>query len=272
MAKMKQSDGKNQEPKSGTAQPSRAKYSYPYFNMQSSLDVARAVHENGGGSCTPDQLAAFLGYKSVKSGTYQTRTSASRQFGFIRSGNGEIAITDRAQKILNPVMPEDEASAKTEAFLAVELFSAVYEKFQGSTLPPEAGLKNLLTQTYGLSKDRVGPAIRVLTESAEQAGFFKTTGDRSRLIKPAIKSSGQKHKPGPPQEPEHPSEERQKSLPTGGMGGEPPGVHSAIIGLLRELPSPGVVWKKSKKDAFKAAFAATLDFIYPTDGEETNEE
>ena len=41
----------------------------------------------------------------------------------------------------------------------------------------------------------------------------------------------------------------------------PAGVHSAIIGLLRELPAPGTPWAGKKR--FKEAFMATLDFIYP---------
>ena len=270
MAEVKQFDGNGTKSASSAAQSSRAKLSYPYFNMISSLAVARAVHEKGGGSCTPDQLAAFLSYKSVKSGTYQTRTSAARQFGFIQSGNSKIAVTDRAQKILNPVMPEDAALAKVDAFLEVGLFNAIYEQFQGSTLPHKVGLKNLFTQSYGLSKDRSGPAIRVFLESAEQAGFFETTGDQSRLIKPSTRPSTEEPKPRKSPEQDHDGGSR-KPPSTGGRGGGPPGVHTAIVGLLRELPAPGTTWKKSKKDAFKAAFAATLDFIYPTDDEEDGE-
>lgn len=271
MAEMKQSENKAQGAVSAATQQSRAKYSYPYYNMKSSLDVARVIHENGGGSCTPDQLATFLGYKSVKSGTYLTRTSSARQFGFIRYGNREIVITDRAQKILNPVLPEDAATAKSDAFLDVELFNTIYEKFKGLTLPSEVGLKNLVTQTYSLTNDRAGPAIRVLFESADHAGFFKTDGNQSKLIKPAIKSIDKQQKPDNPPESKDHSDERKKPKVTGVSGGEPPGVHSAIIGLLRELPAPGSTWKKSKKNAFKTAFEATLDFIYPTD-DETNEE
>ena len=271
MAEVKQFDSKNKKSVGAGPQLNRAKFAYPYFNMKSSLDVARLIYEKGGGSCTPDQLAAFLDYKSVKSGTYQTRTSASRQFGFVQSGGGEISITERAQNILNPVMPEDAILAKTEAFLAVELFNQIYQQFQGKTLPPGVGLKNLFTQMYNLTNDRVGPAIRVFFQSAEYAGFFATGGNRSRLIKPPINISDRKPNSDIQMESQPQNEGQQKPKWTGGGGGEPPGVHSAIIGLLRELPAPGNTWKKSKKDAFKTAFAATLDFIYPTDDEAIGE-
>ena len=269
--KVKQFESQTQGTVRAAEKPSRAKYSYPYYNMETSLNVARDIHEKGGGSCSPDQLAAFLGYKSVRSGTYLTRTSAARQFGFIQSVDGMIGVTDRAQKILNPVMPEDAVMAKTNAFLSVGLFNAIYQKYLGQTLPPEIGLKNLLTTNYSLSKDRVKPAIRVFYESADQAGFFETAGNRTKLIKPSIKHDDQQQKPDDFPDPEVHSDEQHKQKGKGGGGGEPPGVHSAIIGLLRELPAPGDTWKKTKKDAFKAAFAAILDFIYPTDDEAIGE-
>ena len=47
--------------------------SYPYWDLAASIKVAETIHSKGGGSCSPDQLAFWLDYKSVKSGTYLTR-------------------------------------------------------------------------------------------------------------------------------------------------------------------------------------------------------
>lgn len=49
----------------------------------------------------------------------------------------------------------------------------------------------------------------------------------------------------------------------GGDGTGTGGVHSAIVGLLRELPAPGAAWPAAKKQRFLSAFQATIDFIYP---------
>ena len=61
-----------------------------------------------------------------------------------------------------------------------------------------------------------------------------------------------------------PAPERSKG---GGGSNGTGGVHSAIVGLLRDLPPPGTEWPKRQKDRFVKAFEATLDFIYPTDDE-----
>jgi len=45
------------------------------------------------------------------------------------------------------------------------------------------------------------------------------------------------------------------------------GLHSALVGLIRELPPPGP-WEKSRKEAFLLAFKLTLDVIYPNEEDE----
>lgn len=244
----------------------RSAVSYPYFDLTQSIELAKAIHEKGGGSCTPEQLIAFLNYKSIKSGTYQVRLSSAKQFGLVRTDNGVIAVTERAHQILSPIMPEDRVNAQVDAFLSVELFNSIYEQFQGATIPPEVGLKNLLIQKFGFSTDRAGPAVKVLIDSAEQAGFF-SAGGRTRLVRPAMKLNASEAKPNEAPAPvaEPVVAEKPKT-----SADAPAGVHSAIIGLLRELPPPGTQWPKRQKLRFVKAFQATLNFIYPS--EEDDEE
>jgi hypothetical protein len=266
---MAQPTAANAHPTAGGAteagkRPGRALVGYPYFNLSDSLQVARKIHEEAGGACTADQLAHYLNYKSTSSGTFQTRISAAKQFGLIRTeGVGSIGVTDRAMQILSPVMPEDAVNAKADAFLAVDLFAKIYEKYRGTTIPPKVGVKNLLLTTFGILPDRADPAVRVLFESADQAGFFPS-GDQSRLIRPAAKPSAARTAT-------EDARPRETTPPrgTGGGGDGPTGVHPAIVGLLRELPAPGSHWPKKSKDRFIKAFLASLDFVYPDDDEES---
>ncbi len=241
----------------------RSRTAYPYYNLADSIAVAEAVHTQGGGTCTRDQLATFLNYSTTKSGAFLTRVSAAKLFGLIETDKDAVVITDRARTIMAPVMPDDGNRAKVEAFLAVPLFSVVYDEFKGHTLPAEVGLKNLLRTQHQIVEDRVSPALRVLMESAEQAGFFKASGDRSKLVKPIL----QRHSKSPTpkeKEPEPPAPPKGS-----GSGGDdnPPGIHTAIVGLLREMPRSGTVWPVKQKERFMSAFRSTIDFIYPEDEE-----
>ncbi len=256
--------------------PKRSSVSYPYFDHDNSLEVARKIHEDAGGSCESDRLAALLGYKTTNSGTFQTRLSAAKQFGYVRADGPTLSVTDRAKQALHPVLPEDGNNAKSAAFLSVELFGQVYERFKGGTLPSKIGLKNLLEQTYGLGVDRLEPAVRVLMDSAQQTGFFHN-GDQTRLIKPTNHSAGARqpdlghasaHHVAPPAPAPAPAAEHRPT--PAATADAPAGVHTAIVGLLRELPPPGATWSKRGKARFVKAFLATLDFVYPDDEEESD--
>jgi hypothetical protein len=170
-------------------------------------------------------------------------------------------------------MPNDSAAARIDAFLAVPLFNAVYEHFKGQTLPPETGLKNLFDQKYKIVKDRIGPAVRVFYESAEQAGFFSLSGDRTKLIKPVIGGSTAPQTQSTSEGKEDRLTHDKPRVGGGGgasVDGTSLGIHPAIIGLLRELPPAGQAWPKAKKDRFIKAFQTTVDFIYPEDETENS--
>jgi hypothetical protein len=242
----------------------RAGLNSPYFDLDSSIKVADMIYNRGGGSCTSDQLAAWLGYSTTRSGTYLTRVSAAnKHFGLIEQTGDRFSVTERGKTILAPVMPEDAINAKVNAFLAVPLFSKVYDNYKGGQLPPEIGLKNLFQNTFKVLPDRVSQALRIFLNSAEQAGFFSTTGDRSRLVRPTASAPSSAVQSTPIKE-EAPAPVEKARV--GGGDGPTGGIDSAIAGLLRKLPQPGP-WNAKEKKRFKDAFLSAIDFLYPDEGE-----
>ncbi len=234
---------------------------YPYFDLDDSVAVAKAVHEHGGGTCSRAQLAAFLDYKTTRSGTFISRIYAAKQFGLVTFSGDNVSCSDRASRILHPVFPDDEAAARIEAFLAVPLFAKVFETFDGKQLPSEVGLQNMLQNRLGIVADRVKPALRVTIDSAEQAGFFRTTGDKSRMVKPMVSGGPAPVQPDPAKLSPAPDAPKPQFGGPGDAG--PPGVHPAIVAILRELPRSGTEWPKSKKDRFVTGFRGILDIVYP---------
>lgn len=252
-----------------SAKVSKSKTAYPYNDLDQSITVAKAIQDKAGGLCGADHLAEYLGYSSARSGTFFSRLQAAKMFGLVQSQGENMAPTERAHNILSPVMQDDEVRARLDAFLDVPLFNAIYEQFKGQSLPPDVGIKNLLKTKFGIVEDRIGPAFRILTDSAEQAGLFKTTGDRSKMIKPVIGSPIPKEPPKSIDAATHPLDKPKGSGGSGGGGDPPIGIHTAIAGLLRELPSPGTEWPSAKKGRFLSAFKAIIDVVYP-DAEEAS--
>lgn len=239
----------------------------PYFDLDTSIKVAEAIYVTGGGSCSSDQLVHWLNYKTLRSGTYLTRIAAARQFGLIETSGDRHAVTERGMRIVAPVLDTDAAQAKVDAFMSVDLFSKVFQRFRGSTLPGDVGLKNLFaSKDYAILPDRIDGAMRVLLNSADQAGFLQGSGDQRRLVMPIIAAVTSTKTQAPVEEEKAPAPASTEKARGGSshVGFEHTGgVHSAIVGLLRELPPPGTPWPSAKKQRFLTAFQSTIDFIYP---------
>ena len=254
---------KNAKKGDGRSAVGRSGITSPYFDLAASIAVAQIIQQQGAGTSNSQQLAHWLGYKSTNSGTYATRLSAAtKHFGLIENSGDIFGLTERAKNILSPAMPEDVRTAKIEAFLAVPLFARVHEQFRDTQLPPEAGLKNLFLNTYKILPDRVAQAVRVFLNSAEQAGFFSSNGDRLRLIKPPVKQKSMLHT-------EHTNpQDTVPSQSAGEENRESGTVDPALISLLRKLPMPGKLgkpWTAAEQMRFLTALTHTIQFLYPTE-------
>jgi hypothetical protein len=242
----------------------RSPHSCPYFDLDQSIKVAEVIYQKGGGSASPDLLALWLDYSSTRSGTYLTRVSAAKVYGLIESEGDVFSVTERAKLILSPVMPDDAVKGKVEAFLSVPLFSKAFEAFKGQQLPPRVGLENLFRGNYKIVNDRVTPSVRIFLNAAEQAGMLASGKDGvQRLVKP-IGTGQSAHTPASTKE-DTKIEEKPIERQKGGGEGPPGGIHTAIVGILRELPPVGTPFPEKKKERFLIAFEAILDVVYPSE-------
>lgn len=267
MSAIKQVPDAKPDPKIGTVRRT-SPIAFPYHDLDRSVEVARTIHEKGGGSCTREQLAPWLGYKSVANGSFVTRVTAAKLFGFIEQDGNQLRTTERGRVVAAPILARDADQAKLDAFLSVPLFKRVFDRFNGQPLPGEVGLRNLLETEYEVVKDRVAPTVRLMLDAAEQAGFFKVAGNRSRMVLPPVEGA-----PAPPTAKfvvpapvvsGGDGASNGERLGGGGSGGPPPGdIDPAFIALLRRLPESGTPLSKAKRSALVAAFTSAVDWLYP---------
>ena len=264
------------DPQTGKPKP-KSGVSVPYYDITQSIAVAKTVHFDAGGSCTREQLATLLKYSGTNNGGFLTRVSAAKAFGLIELVGDEVRITARAQKILTPVMPSDAERAKVEAFLGVEFFETFYQRFKSQSLPLEAGLKNLLGTTYNVVPGRVVAALRVLMDSADQAGFFKVAGNRSKMVMPLINGSADSNGGNADSDEQSAADveaaeklKKKKRVNDDGDGagtGETE-IPAALLGLLQTLPKVGSVIHPKRRQALTDAFKNTIDYLYPVPEED----
>jgi len=172
----------------------KAEHRYPIYDLESSIAVARAIREQGGGSADQPHLASFLRYSSTKSGSFITRIAAARLFGLIENKERLLVATPLANAIIAPEHPgRDDVRARFEAFMAVPLYRSLYDRYKDTQLPPEMGLRNAMETQYGIPRARTQLAYRVLMDSAGQAGLYEARGGaRTHWVAPVIHETDDK--------------------------------------------------------------------------------
>ena len=256
------------DPKAGKLRP-KSSIVFPYQTLGRSIEVAKLMHEKAGGSCTRSQIAALLGYSSVKNGAFLSRITSAKTFGLIEQEGEVLRTTTRARAIVSPVSDALAEQARVEAFMGVQLYERAYKEFDGRTLPTPVGLANLFHTQYGVVKDRAAPAVEVMLDSAEQAGLFKAAGNRTRMVVPLPSAAPAVSPTIPPPPIANANQEppRRDGGGNGGRGGggEGPAIHPAFIGLLSGLPEPGSRLTDKRRKALADAFTNIVNVVYPED-------
>lgn len=229
---------------------------FPYNDLDSAVEIAKAIATNAGVSCTIEQLAAYVG-KAV-SGPFRVLLSNARMFGITKNEKGEVHLTEIGRMITDP---KTEAAARAQAFLSVPLYKAIFEKYRRFTLPGSAGLEREM-QVLGVSSKQTSKARQAFARSAKQAGFFAHGDDR--LVMPAVGSL-------PLTKPlvEEKDDRVKPPKEGGGNGGGDGGPSDPLIqAVIQKLPEKGpwaaadrVTWMKMLAMAFDLAYGATNEKI-----------
>lgn len=266
------------EKKAGKGSRPRSEVSFPYYSLDAAAEVATKIHDQAGGSCSRDQLAPMLGYSGTKNGGFLSKLGAARMFGLVEEVNGLLRPTQLASQIYAPVQASDAQRAKVQAFLNVELFRKIYERFKGQPLPNSEGLENLLRTQLKVVPAQIKNALRVMQESAESAGFFDAAG-RGRLVIPLsanTKAAAASQGSGGQLEDATLSATATvgSSVKSDRQDQEDEGenVPPAIYGLIRDLPQEGTSMSTAKRQRLIKAFEASINWLYPDDSEEVGNE
>lgn len=156
----------------------RSTIEFPYQSLKDAEQVASELHHKWAGSASPDQIAAGLN-STTKSGAFRLKIAAARLFGLVDVSRGNVSLTNLGRQIIDP---QTRDGARSEAFLRVRLFRAIFDDFKSSLLPPDAALEKKM-MGLGVSPKQASRARQAFQRSAEHAGFFRH--GRTRLVQPA---------------------------------------------------------------------------------------
>jgi hypothetical protein len=236
----------------------RSSIAFPYGDLEDAVEIAKGVFEVGGRTAGQDQLAAYLGHDSTRSGAFRTKLSTARTFGLVEVEKQQVELTALGRRITDA---STEKAARVEAFMQVPLYKQLYEEHRGHRLPGASGLEGRMEQ-LGVASKQKKRARQVFQRSAEQAGLFSLGKDR--LIIPTGLRLGEE---GPDAAPEPEKEPvRRQTDPEEAVAGH----HELIKGLFAMLPTEGEFSPLQQKRWLEAA-KVNLALVYGGVGDQDPE-
>jgi hypothetical protein len=175
-------------------------------------------------------------------------------FGLVETTSGSHKLAPLGRSIVDP---QQERSARVNAFLMVPLYKAIFEKYKGGVLPPAAALERDIVG-LGVAEKQTGRARQVFERSAEQANFFEH--GKNRLVLPAV--ALRELPPDPP-------EDKNKNGGGGGGGDDgldDLGLDPLLIALLKKIPTSGA-WPAQQRLRWFRTFAMNVSQIYDGDAD-----
>jgi hypothetical protein len=173
-------------PKPGIKAPERP---YPRVPLEDALRVPFALKDkNGGNPWSPDEVANALETKKGNASFFYTAAAAIK-FQLTDGGRDskEIALTPLGRKLVYAGTPAEEAEAKQEAFLSVDVFKRVIEYYQGNELPEMKYLGNTLKDKFGLHPDTHEEFAKLFRENCDYLkigkGFSPKDGEVKKIPK-----------------------------------------------------------------------------------------
>jgi len=154
----------------------RSTIEFPYFDLASAIEVAKAVKQMGGTSADWTSVAVHLNMAG-DGGGFRQRVMTGKSFGVLEYSRGSIDLTELG---IRAVDPQYERAAKVDAFLKVPLYKALFDKLNGQMLPPTAAIERMAEQ-LGVAPKQKDKARQVFMRSAKQAGLFDISAERLAL-------------------------------------------------------------------------------------------
>lgn len=146
----------------------------PRYSLGEAVELATAIYENAGGRASFDEFSAITG-NTRKSSSFVAKLNVLKGYGLVTAEGDRITLTGLADLIVAPRDPSDRYEGLKEAFLQVETFGLVHEKFIGKILPQGEFLVNTFAQY--VPRNTARDWINQFTASADYAGLLLSRGD-----------------------------------------------------------------------------------------------
>jgi len=117
----------------------------PKLNLEESVEIVKDFYERAGGEGSEDVLSEIMN-NSRSSSTFRIKLGMLKNFELIESDDNKIKLSAIGNSIVAPKEKIEQMKALKEAFLKIETYKTVYDKFSGRMLAQDEFLINSFTE------------------------------------------------------------------------------------------------------------------------------
>jgi len=153
----------------------RPRGSYPTgLTLGDATNIITRLYEDVGGDASYDNFANIIN-NTPSSSTFVRKLSALKNYGLVSDENRHIRVSDLGSAIVAPTSPKERSDALKRAFLNIEVFAGLYDRYKGKILPQDEFLTNVVSSF--VPKEFTNTWIDRFKQSAKAAGLITDRGD-----------------------------------------------------------------------------------------------
>lgn len=139
---------------------------YPRHNLAKSIEMARRLFAGAHqAKIDVDSAAKVIGYAGSGGGAATSALGALRQFGLVDGLRGDVAVSELAMRIIQPMDEAERVGALHEAAMKPEVFSSIVNQFGGRLPASDDPIRSFLIRQEGFSASGAEEVIQALRET-----------------------------------------------------------------------------------------------------------
>src|SRR5689334_9113992 len=146
----------------------------PTLALSDAVNVVTRLYEDVGGDASYDTFAGIIN-NSPSSSTFTRKLGSLKNYGLVADERRHVRVSELGIAIVAPTSPHERTQALKQAFLNVEVFGALYDRYKGKLLPQDEFLTNVVSGI--VPKEFSHTWIDRFKQSAKSAGLIRDRGD-----------------------------------------------------------------------------------------------
>jgi hypothetical protein len=146
----------------------------PGLSLLAATNIITHLYEDVGGEASYDTFAKVID-NSPSSSTFIRKLGSLKNYGLVTDESRQIKVSDLGYSIVAPQAPQERTDALKRAFLSVEVFASLYDRYKGKLLPQDEFLTNVMGSL--VPKEFANTWIDRFKQSAKAAGLITDRGD-----------------------------------------------------------------------------------------------